>query len=45
MINDRLNRKINNAISKFGKKEENKIILNIVNMTQCLHELNIINEL
>ena len=45
MVNDRLNRKINNAISKFGKKEENKIILNIVNMTQCLYELNIINEL
>ena len=45
MVNERLNKKINNAISKFGKKEENKIVLNIVNMTQCLYELNIINEL
>ena len=45
MVNDRLNKKINNAITKFGKKEENKIVLNIVNMTQCLYELNIINEL
>ena len=41
MVNDRLNKKIDNAINKFQKNSQ----LNIINMTQCLYELNIINEL
>ena len=42
LLEDRNNRRIKNAITKFEKKE-NK--LNIVGMTQCLYELNMINEL
>jgi len=41
MVNNRLNKRIDNAINKF----QNNLKLNIVNMTQCLYELNIINEL
>ena len=42
LLEDRNNRRIKNAITKFEKKE-NK--LNIVGMAQCLYELNMINEL
>jgi hypothetical protein len=41
MVNNRLNKRIDNAINKF----QNNLKLNIVNMTQCLYEFNIINEL
>jgi len=41
MVNNRLNKRIDNAINKF----QNNLKLNIVNLTQCLYELNIINEL
>ena len=41
MVNDRLNKKIDNAINKFQKNYQ----LNIIGMTQCLYELNIIHEL
>ena len=42
LLEDRNDRRIKKAIKKFEKKE-NK--LNIVGMTQCLYELNMINEL
>ena len=41
MVNNRLNKRIDNAINKF----QNDFKLNIVNMAQCLYELNIIIEL
>ena len=45
MVNDRFIKRIDNAIRKFGKKHQSNLLLNIVSMTQCLYELNIINEL
>ena len=41
MVNKRLGKRIDNAINKFAKDDQ----LNIVLMTQCLYELNIITEL
>ena len=49
MVNNRLSKRIDNAINKFitkcKEKNEEKYKLNIVGMTQSLYELNIINEL